>query len=165
MPEITKDDYTDKCIDDVKRNDDSEYKLIERKYNDNKINDGKPAYYIEYINHDEPRNRINLLDNNWLDDAESKLPHVSGIKKSEKLITGLNDMQTAAIRFYAVAGYRGDGNHKHVNMRLLKMVKYLGTKRYAMHDFLVSLNESDYGEPQPTWIAHTKTIKDWYKRR
>jgi len=165
MPAITKNDYADKCINDVKRNDDSEYKLIERNYNDNKINDGKPAYYIEYINHDEPRNRINLLDNNWLDDAESKLPHVSGVKKSEKLITGLNDMQTAAIRFYAVAGYRGDGNHKHVNMRLLKMVKYLGTKRYAMHDFLVSLNESDYGQPQPTWITHTKTIKDWYKRR
>lgn len=39
MPAITKDDYTDKCIDDVKRNDDGEYKLIERQYNDNKIND------------------------------------------------------------------------------------------------------------------------------
>lgn len=31
MPAITKDD--------VKRNDDVEYKLIERQYNDNKIND------------------------------------------------------------------------------------------------------------------------------
>ena len=155
-------EYRDRCICDVRRGADVEYRMMERIYADN---DGRTEYLIEYREDGEPRKRINLLGKDWMSNASSELPAVSGYERSETLADGLDDLQTATIRFYSVAGFKGHGNRRRVNRKVLKMVKLLGTRRYDMHDFLTSLNVSNYGQPQPTWEAHVDKIKSWYKKR
>lgn len=75
-----------------------------------------------------------------------------------------SEIVRAALRFYAIAGYKERFSYKHVDIGLLKTIKALGTSRYTMHDFLTSLNVVNGGKPPLKWDDYKNQIIKWKKQ-
>lgn len=86
------------------------------------------------------------------------------IDKPGRTGSSQSEIVRAALRFYAIAGYKERFSFKHVDIGLLKTIKSLGTSRYTMHDFLTSLNVVNGGKPPLKWDDYKNQIIKWKKQ-